>query len=208
MYLAVKRCRRSCSTVGGWILEEFREFFAKGEREIQKHTTPFKHVPCHLGIFFPIDALDSDREGLKLFYCISRGLLSGFLIDICRDILSCETYVYIYIVLFLAFLLHQSPSIKASQTKFTQIHQTQSNSSQNQLKAKLKIKKREANLIQIPTQQSTTLFFFQNLKSDGSSCTIPSICRLSLLRSFSHSKAPSSSRHIYESCTSHRKPSS
>ena len=84
-------------------------------------------------------------------------------------------YIWIYIftvlwvVLFLAFLLHQSPSIKASQTKFTQIHQTQSNSSQDQLKAKLKINTREANLIQIPTQQFNNPVFFQNLKSDGSS---------------------------------------
>ena len=93
-HVSCRRCRTSCSTVGGWIPEEFREFLPKGAKY---KNTPFKHVPCHLGIFFPIDASDSDREGLKLFYCISRGLLSGFLIDICQDILSCETYVYIYI---------------------------------------------------------------------------------------------------------------
>ena len=67
MYLDVKRWNEtSCST--DWWVDSGRVsgIFCQRGKEIQKHTAPLKHVPCHLGIFFPIDALVSDREGLKL----------------------------------------------------------------------------------------------------------------------------------------------
>lgn len=66
-----------------------------------------------------------------------------------------QSYEWFFSLLFCSTNLQVSRHPKPNSPK---CHQTQSNSSQNQLKAKLKINTREANLIQIPTINNPVFF--------------------------------------------------